>query len=378
MPDNRYSKTLSDLASQHRLRALKPASGLDFASNDYLGLGHHPAIKQSIVDALDSGVAVGAGASRLLRGNHDTHEALEEFAASFFGSEATLYMSTGYVANFAIFTTLARRGDKIFYDDLSHASTREGIYASKADHQAIMHNDIEAFEQALKTWSKTSSGQTWIAVESLYSMDGDRAPLEQLSQLAERYNAMLVVDEAHATGVHGPTGRGFAETLPHNDNLILLHTCGKALGCQGALICCSQVIKDYLINKCRPFIFSTGPSPLMAVAVKTALTLIDKEPWRRSDLARLYNTAHEHLSRTVKLAGPPSQIIPVIVGEDARALQFADILQAQGFDIRAIRPPTVAEGTARLRLSLTLNVSLSDVTSLTAALETLLQDTYVQ
>jgi len=378
MSGDRYSKALASLNKQHRLRSLRAPAGLDFASNDYLGLGHHPAIKQSIVDALDSGVSVGAGASRLLRGNHDAHEALESFAAQFFGSEAALYMSTGYFANFAIFTTLTQRGDKIFYDALSHASTREGIYASKADHEAIAHNDAEAFEQALKAWTKTNSGQAWIAVESLYSMDGDRAPLQELSQIADRYDAMLVVDEAHATGVHGPTGRGFSENLAHNNNLIAVHTCGKALGCQGALICSTQQIKDYLINKCRPFIFSTGPSPLMAVAVKTALGIIDSEPQRRSDLALLYQTAHDRLNQTTKLAGPPSQILPVIVGDDARALKFAEILQAQGFDVRAIRPPTVAEGTARLRLSLTLNVTLKDVVSLMDALETLLQDAYAQ
>jgi 8-amino-7-oxononanoate synthase len=378
MPGNRYSKALAGLEKQHRLRALVQPVGLDFASNDYLGLAHHPAIKQAIVDALDAGMSVGAGASRLLRGNHQAHEDLESFAAGFFGTQAALYMSTGYAANFALFTTLTARGDTIFYDELSHASTREGIYASRADHVAIAHNEPQAFEDALKAWTKTGSGRAWIAVESLYSMDGDTAPLEALAQIAVRYGAMLVIDEAHATGVHGPNGRGFAETLGPRDNLIMVHTCGKALGSQGALICSTQEIKNYLINKCRPFIFSTGPSPLLAVAVKTALTIIDTEPQRRSNLAAMYQTAHQRLSAFTGLSAQPSQILPVIVGDDARAMNFAQKLQARGFDVRPIRPPTVAEGTARLRVSITLNVSLKDVTHLMDALETLLQDAFAQ
>lgn len=260
MPSNRYAQELSDLEANHRLRKLAQARGLDFASNDYLGLGHHPALKQAIVDALDSGVTVGAGASRLLRGNHRAHEDLEDFSAHFFGFEAALYMGNGYSANFALFTTLVGKDDAIFYDELSHASTREGIYATKAQRFEIHHNDANAFEDALKTWRQTNAqGRAWIAVESLYSMDGDTAPLSELAAIAERHDAMLVIDEAHATGVHGPQGKGFAQSLGAHENHIIVHTCGKALGAQGALICASQTIKDYLINKCRPFIFSTGP-----------------------------------------------------------------------------------------------------------------------
>lgn len=378
MSRNRFTDALNALEKQDRLRSLSPRGGLDFASNDYLGLANHPKIKHALITALEQGVSVGSGAARLLRGNHGAHEALESFAADYFSSEAALYMTTGYLANFAIFTTLTQRGDVVFYDELSHASTREGIYASKAAHFAVSHNDATAFEDAIAAWRKGNTGQIWIAVESLYSMDGDCAPLAELAVIAARYDAMLVVDEAHATGVHGSNGRGFAEAFAHLENLIVVHTCGKALGAQGALICCSKTLAQYLINKARPFVFSTAPSPLIAHAVQTALQLVADEPERREQLRTLYAYARGRLPALGGGARAATQILPVIIGPDAAALSIADTLQHQGFDVRAIRPPTVAEGTARLRISITLNVTMDDVIALMDALDRVLLQTAAQ
>lgn len=367
----RYATALAAFEEQNRLRRLMPAAGADFASNDYLGLAHHPAIKQAVLDALDTGTAIGAGAARLLRGNHPAHEQLEEFAAAHFATPSALYLATGYSANFALFSTLAQAGDAVFFDSLSHASTREGIYASKAERVELPHNDPTAFDDALTRWrAGNAGGQAWIAIESLYSMDGDFSPLAEFAAIARAHDAMLVIDEAHATGVHGASGRGLSEQLGFSENIILVHTCGKALGVQGALICAAREIIEYLVNKARPFVFSTAPSPLMAVAVKRALELVARTPERRTALKELYGFAHQRLGELTDLPSPPSQIIPVILGDDQSALDCAAQLQTRGFDVRAIRPPTVPEGTARLRVSITLNVSLEQIVALTRALAT--------
>jgi len=199
-------------------------------------------------------------------------------------------------------------------------------------------------------------------------MDGDRAPLDELVAVAQRHDAMLLIDEAHATGVYGPDGRGLAASLEGRDNVIALHTCGKALGCAGALVSGPRVLCDFMINRCRPFIFATAPSPLMAVAALEALEILKNEPDRRRRLAHLISVAGRAASASG--AAPPtgSQILPVIVGDDRAAVALAASLQRRGFDVRAIRPPTVPQGTARLRISITLNVEEHAVAALFAAL----------
>jgi 8-amino-7-oxononanoate synthase len=187
-------------------------------------------------------------------------------------------------------------------------------------------------------------------------MDGDRAPLAELAELADRHDGFLLVDEAHATGVFGPDGRGFAADLKTRSNVIVLHTCGKALGASGALIGASAVVCDYLLNRARSFIYSTAPSPLMAVAVGEALKILADEPQRRRDFETLRAFANAELASALGLKGSGSQILPVIIGDNGRAVRIAERMRADGFDIRAIRPPTVPEGTARLRIAITLNV----------------------
>lgn len=359
---------LAALAEKARLRSLAPREGVDFASNDYLALAGAPRLKRAVEDAIARGVPVGAGGSRLLRGNHPEHEALEAEAAAFFGGEAALYFATGYGANSALVATLPQRGDLIVYDELIHASVHEGLRLARAEAVAVSHNDPEAFEDAIAGWrARGGKGTAWIAVESLYSMDGDFAPLRELAEVAGRHEAVLLVDEAHATGVFGEDGRGLAHALRPAANLITLHTCGKGLGCEGALLCGLKAMRDHLVNRARGFIFSTAPSPLMAAAVREALRICADEPERRDALRALILHGERLLEPLgARLGG--SQIVPLVLGEDARAMEVAKRVRAAGYDVRGIRPPTVPQGTARLRISLTLNASPADLDGLAAAL----------
>ena len=368
---------LDGLAAKGRLRALTQTRGRDFTSNDYLALAQSDALRLAAAEALARGVPLGAGGSRLLRGNHPEHEALEEEAASFFGSETVLYFPTGFAANAAIAATLPRRGDLIVYDTLMHASFRDGLEPERIRAIEAPHNDVDAMDAIIKGWRAaggqgSNKGRVWIAVETLYSMDGDRAPLADLVALAARHDAMLLLDEAHTTGVHGDQGRGLLNETMGADyegapNIISLHTCGKGLGAAGALVCMPRLYRDFTVNRGRAFIYSTAPSPLMAAVVRAALKISAGAEQERTQLQRLVRHAQEHM-RSAGLAASGSQIQPVILGEDRRAVVVAAALQAKGHDIRAIRPPTVPEGTARLRIALTLHVTPQDLDELFADL----------
>jgi len=364
-----FETDLQELAGRGRLRTLRGHLGADFTSNDYLGLAESGELRQAAADALARGVPVGAGGSRLLRGNHPEHEALEGEAAEFFGAETALYFGGGYVANFAIFSTLPQRGDLVVFDELVHASVHEGLRRGRAGFEAVPHNDIDAFDAAITRWRGTGAkGRPWLSVESLYSMDGDSPNLADLMAVAERHDAMLVIDEAHATGVLGPEGRGLAAPFEGRDNIITLHTCGKALGTVGGFVLAPKIIRDFLVNRSRPFIFATAPSPLIAAVTRAAIALLRASPERRDRLARLVQFAGTELRRRCGVEPSGSQILPVIIGADQAAVAVAASLQRRGFDIRAIRPPTVPEGTARLRIALTLNVDEAVVSDMLDAL----------
>ena len=348
-----------------RYRSLSLPAGIDFSSNDYLGLSSHPALRQAAIIALENGIEIGATGSRLLRGHRRAHEELENFAATYFGCPKTLFFANGFQANVALITTLINRHDVVLYDALCHASMRDGLHAAACATLKISHNDLNAFEEGLKK-PRAVDAQVWILVESLYSMDGDLAPVAELLALAEKYDAILIVDEAHSTGVLGATGKGATEGVPH-DRLISLHTCGKALGVAGALVCATDTIIDTLINAARPFIYSTAPMPLQAALVKRALELVRDEPERREQLFALQALATKCLVGVeVK-----SQIVPLIVGEDSASVTLARTLQSKGFDIRAIRPPTVPNGTARLRLSLHVGLTEQDIENFAQAFNSL-------
>ncbi len=361
----RYQKSLKNLERRNLRRRLSANQGIDFSSNDYLALSQANPIRDAVRRAVDRGVPTGAGASRLLRGNHEEIVALEAEAASFFGAQRALYVGGGYMANYALLTALPQRGDLVVYDALIHASSHDGMRAGKATCVEAAHNDLQGVEDAITTWRKGgNTGRAWILVESLYSMDGDQAPLSELMAIADRHEAFLLIDEAHATGVFGPEGRGLAAGFEGRDNVICLHTCGKALGAHGALICAPDVLCEYMVNRSRPFIYATAPSPLMAVAVRAALKILQDDPDRQENLQRLIAFANAALQERCAIPGSGSQIIPVVVGQDGRAMELAATLQAKDFDVRGIRPPTVPPGSARLRISLTLHVDEAQVASM--------------
>ena len=365
----RIAAEIERLRATHRYRTLHPASGRDFTSNDYLGLAAHPALRAAAKKALDDYGIVGAGGPRLLRGHHPLHAALEARAANFFSSEKALYFGSGYLANLALFSTLCGRHDAVVFDEYVHASIKEGMHGAPAERYRARHNDLSSFEDNLRRAREDGRQSIWIAVESLYSMDGDFVPLDELAKLAVKYEATLIVDEAHATGIFGKTGRGLSEELDET-NIITVHTCGKALGVAGALVCGSASVIDFLINKSRPFIYSTAPPPMLAAALIRALELIDEEPQRREKLLTCVNLAGEKLKAeagsALRFSG--SQIIPMIIGEENQALNIAADLQGAGFDVRAIRPPTVPQGTSRLRISINATHTEHDITELSMAL----------
>ncbi len=360
-------KTLSQLKEQSRYRSLKLPHGIDLTSNDYLGMAQHTALRETAIRALRDGIDIGAAGSRLLRGHTTAHAELEEFASAHFNAGRALYFPTGFQANYALLTTLPERRDIVLYDELIHASMRDGLNAGKYKSYRFTHNDLNNLEDLLERY-RNSADNIYIAAETLYSMDGDFAPLEDIHALAQRYDATLIADEAHATGIYGDQGKGLAYEIiaKHGyDNLITVHTCGKAIGVAGGLICANSEVVDYLINKARPFIYSTAPIPLQALLVQKSLEILasDDGKNRRDKLLLLSKRAKELFN------GEGSQIVPIILGEDAKAVEIAKAMQDQGYDIRAIRPPTVPQGTARLRLSLSSNLDEDILQNFADALE---------
>ena len=322
-----FSKELDDLKNKSRFRSLNLPCGIDLTSNDYLGLADHPQLRMAAIDFLQDGHGtLGAGGSRLLRGHTDAHQELEAMAAEFFAAPRSLYFSSGFQANSAVFQALPTRHDTIIFDEFVHASAREGIQNSHARRIKAQHNDLISFENALKEAKASGRQQIWIAIESVYSMDGDIAPLDELYQLAEFYDAILIVDEAHGTGVMGENGKGVSEDLiaaNGYERIVTLHTCGKAMGVAGGLLCAREDIIDTLINAARAFIYSTAPLPLQAYLVQKAIELIasDEGKQRRQRLEKVCAQAHRLFD------GAGTHIVPIILGGDDYAAQVAKRLQ---------------------------------------------------
>ncbi|MEP2718246.1 8-amino-7-oxononanoate synthase [Pseudophaeobacter sp.] len=364
-PFPRHAEALQSLQARGRFRQLMPRAGHDFASNDYLGLAQSELLQQAASAALARGVPVGAGGSRLLRGNADEHVVLEAEAAAFFGTEAALFMGGGFNANQAIFSTLPQKGDLVLHDALIHASTHDGMRLGRAEACKFRHNDpVDAAAQIAGWRAEGGAGQIWIAIESVYSMEGTLAPVAEFAVLAAREDAVLVVDEAHATGLFEDLGRGLAHDYADDPKVLTLHTCGKGLGVSGALICGAQVLIESLINRGRGFIFATAPSPLNAALVRAALKELAQNPARSQRAWEHIKHAHAEAARLCGLSGFQSQILPVIIGDDRRTMDLAARLQSHGFDIRGIRPPTVPRGTSRLRVSLTGTLSKPVITQM--------------
>ncbi|MEM1206585.1 MAG: aminotransferase class I/II-fold pyridoxal phosphate-dependent enzyme [Acidobacteriota bacterium] len=339
---------LETLGARDRRRTLTPAAGIDFSSNDYLGLSRHPHLRRTLAERLAAGAGDGgpgptAPASRLLRGHTSDHAAIEGRLAAWKGMERALLFPSGYQANLGLLGTVVAPGDRVLSDALNHASIIDALRFSRCEKVIYPHLDTAAVAEHLaRPWP---GGRTFLVTESLYSMDGDIAPLDVYADLCRRYGAELVVDDAHATGLFGRRGSGLVERFGvAADCLAVMSTCGKALGVGGAFVAGGALLVDYLVNASRAFVFSTAVPPMVAWGVDAALDLVAAEPWRRQRVRELAQRLRGVLTDLPKASVPAGDgpIVPVILGEERRALDAAASLAARGFDVRAVRPPTVA------------------------------------
>ncbi len=349
------ARRLDELAGDDLRRELRACSGVDFSSNDYLGLGSDPgfaaAVARRVAAAAADGEGLAAPASRLLRGNTRRHRELERRFAAFKGTEAALLFPSGYQANVGLLATLLGPGDRALSDERNHASLIDGLRLARCRKVIYPHLDPAAIEAALA--APHPGGRTFLVTESLFSMDGDVAPLDRYAELAARHGAALIVDDAHATGLYGERGSGLVERFGVAGRVAaVVSTGGKALAAAGAFVAGPAVLVDYLVNRCRSFVFSTAASPLVVLALEEALDRVAAEPERRRRvLARAARLRVALGAAGLDCGAGDGPIVPVILGENRRALAVAARLQAAGFDVRAIRPPTVAPGSARLRIS---------------------------
>ena len=367
---NDLEKALKDeldrLAEESLTRTLEPGVGLDFTSNDYLGISTAPGFRERISTLMEN-QALSAPASRLLRGTHPAHLDLEKKLAEFKGTEAALIFPTGYQANLGLLSALLEPEDRVLSDELNHASIIDGLRLSGAQKCIYPHLDIARIEEELSR--PHPGGRTFIVTESYFSMDGDIAPLGDYAGLAEKYSASLVVDDAHATGLFGDVrGSGLAEKFGVESSCAaIVSTFGKALGSFGAFVAGSRVLIDWLINRSRPFIFSTATPPLLLAMMEAGIDLCG-DPGARTRLhslaARLRNTLSAGGIDCSASRGP---IVPVIIGSNEAALEAAQKLQDEDYDVRAIRPPTVAPGSSRLRISVHADHCEDDIDRLGAA-----------
>jgi len=357
------------------LRRLRPLDGpqdpwvtiegrrvLLLCSNNYLGLATHPALREAAARAArDWGV--GAGASRLISGSLRLHEALEEQLAALKGTAAALLFGSGYQANVGAITALVGSDDAVFSDELNHASIIDGCRLSRARVLVYPHNDVEALAALL---TRHSARRRLVVTESVFSMDGDSAPLAAICDVADRYGAFVMVDEAHATGVLGPTGGGLVEAAGLRGRVALqVGTLGKALGTYGAFVAGSRAVVDLLVNAARSFVYTTALPPPAVAAAAAAVNVLQAEPQRRQQLAANASTLwHGLRDAGLQVGAAPGHIIPVHIGDAERTMQWSEALLAAAVFVQGIRPPTVPPGTARLRVTV---MSTHTATDLAAA-----------
>ncbi|MEM5276283.1 8-amino-7-oxononanoate synthase [Cupriavidus taiwanensis] len=353
-----------------------PESLLTFCSNDYLGLANHPQVIAALVEGAQR-YGAGSGASHLVSGHSLAHAQLEAELARWFAPHIaqarTLYFCTGYMANMAVLTALGAAGATLFCESLNHASLIDGARLARAEVQRYPHCDTAALEALL---AASTSERKLIVTDSVFSMDGNVAPLRQLLALAERYDAWIVVDDAHGFGVLGEQGHGVLEALGlSSERFIYIGTLGKAAGVAGAFVAAHETIIEHLVNTARPYIYTTAAPPAVAHALLASLALIegDEGRQRRTQLARCIATLREGLAQLAAIAGwtlgdSQTAVQPLIVGDNGAALALSATLEADGIRVGAIRPPTVPEGTARLRITLSAAHTEADVRRLLEAL----------
>ncbi|MCO6510281.1 MAG: 8-amino-7-oxononanoate synthase [Aridibacter famidurans] len=364
----RIRNRLGFIEAAGETRVLAEPQGGDLSSNDYLCLTDDPRLKEALIEGVRE-YGAGSTASRLLRGHRDVFERVESEFAKFKGTQRSLYFATGYQANLGIFQTLLEEGDVVFSDELNHASIIDGIRLSKAGKVIFDHANAE--DLRTKIGSANVRGEKFLVTESLFSMNGDIAPLVEYAAICSETGTNLIVDEAHAVGIYGKKGSGLIEEAGIADDVFLsVNTAGKALGVSGAFVAGPDWAIEFLLQRCRSFIFSTAPPPALAYALAKSIGIIELEEDRRNRLLELCGK----FSLMLEEAGfvvpeRPTQIVPVVIGRSDDATAVASELQEAGFDIRAIRPPTVPEGTARLRISLNVGVSEADLERLVVLLK---------
>jgi len=350
---------LQELGLYRRLRVISGPQGprvvldgrpvLLLCSNNYLGLSDHPRVREAAADAAMRW-GVGAGASRLVSGTMRIHHRLEQRLAEFKGSETALLFGSGYMANIGVVSALAGRGQVVFSDELNHASIIDGCRLSRAETFVYRHNDTEHLGWALE---RAGDRGALIVTDSVFSMDGDVAPLADLAELARRHKVRLAVDEAHGVGCMGPGGRGAVhEAGLEREVDVVIGTLGKALGSYGAYVTCDDELAQFLINTSRPFIFSTAPPPPAVAGALAALDLLAESDRLVTRLAANSAAIRDELAREgFDVSGSTTQIVPLVIGEADMAMRICEIAIENGVFAQAIRPPTVAEGTSRLRLA---------------------------
>lgn len=361
----RQRRLLDSPQAEHIVANNKPY--LSFCSNDYLGLANHPALIAAMqIAAGDSGV--GSGASGLVTGHHRYHDDLEKQLAKFVNMPAALLFSAGYMANIGVLGALVGRGDAIFADKLNHACLNDGGYYSLADFNRFPHNDVAALEKLLKA---STARHKLIAVDAVFSMDGDIAPLAEYLALCEKYDAYLYIDDAHGFGVLGEHGQGSLNHLKlKSPRIIMMATLGKAAGVAGSFVAGERVVIDYLIQTAKSYVYSTPAPPALSATLSASVRLIEQGDDLRTHLRSLIHYFKGNLQcKKWQLMPSETSIQPLVVGDNLEALALSEYLQKQGILVPAIRPPTVPVGTARLRISISAAHSLNDVKQLISLIQ---------
>ncbi len=347
---------LDEIEAKGLTRKLVSPKGIDLSSNDYLGLAKDERIKNAFIEGIKR-EGIGSTGSRLLRGERECFRKVEKQFAEYKATESSLYFATGYQANIGVLSAFLEKDDVVFSDESNHASLIDGMRLSGCRKIIFPHLDVSELEKLLK--KTVCAKQKFLVTESLFSMDGTIAPLDKYAEICRETSTNLIVDEAHAVGIYGANGSGLIEQFGiEKDVFLSINTAGKALGVSGAFVAGSDSAIEYLINKCRSFIFSTAPLPAIADALKTAIEIVQNEKERREKLFELSQFFCDLLiENQFDAPADATQIVPIIIGESERAVKVAENLQVKGFDVRAIRPPTVPQGSSRLRVSLNVNLT---------------------
>jgi len=372
--DEILSKKLQEIKQKNRYRArpILNENVVNFSSNDYLSLRDNPIAKQKLIQNIDK-LSLGSGASVLVSGYHLIQRELEKFISKFKQTEDCIVVGSGYMANIGLIQAISDEEDIIFSDELNHASIIDGIRISKAKKIIYKHCDVEDLEEKLKKYH--TKGKKIIITDGVFSMEGDIAPLDKIVEISKKYDAIVIVDDAHATGVIGEEGRGslnYFNLMPDN-NIIQIGTLSKAVGSYGAFICGSRILIDYLVNTIRSVIFTTGLSPVQNFISLENFKILAKEDFRRKEVlekSKYLANSLKNKGIDVRFFGTP--IISLIVGKEENAIKLRDRLLEKGFFVQAIRPPTVPEGTSRLRITINYNHSYEDIERLCEAIAELL------